>query len=76
MDLSQFRMINIELLKKDPYVFPEQEPPIILDSKSAICMDKNSMYTKHTRHISRRMHLVENGEECNFNNTVWCGVCL
>ena len=72
MDLSNSRMLNIELLHKDPYVVPEQAPLIILDIKSGICMDKNGKYTKHTRHISRRMHFVINSEECNFHKTVWC----
>ena len=41
MYLSHFRMINNELINKDPYVFPGQEPLIILDIKSAVCMAKN-----------------------------------
>ena len=36
---------------------------IVLDSKSTMCMAKNGKYTKHTRHISRRMHIVRNGEK-------------
>ena len=39
--------------------------------KPGICMAKNGKYTKHTRHISRRMHFVINGEECNFHKTLW-----
>ena len=35
-------------------------------------MAMNGKYTKHTRNISRIMHLVRNGEECNINKTVWC----
>ena len=39
--------------------------------KSAVRMAQNVMESKHTRHISIRMHLVMNGEECNFHRTVW-----
>ena len=35
-------------------------------------MNNNFKDTKHTRHIARRMHFVINGEECNFQLTVWC----
>ena len=34
-------------------------------------MDKNDKDTKKTRHISRRMTFVTNGEECNMNKKVW-----
>ena len=46
----------------DTDVVPEQAPLIILDKKLAICISKNVKYTKHTRHIYRRMHLARNGE--------------
>ena len=39
-----------------------QAPPIILDSRSTVFMDKNDKYTKHTRNISRRVNFVRNGE--------------
>ena len=35
-------------------------------------MDKNGKYTKHTRNILRRMHLIKNGECWNLHRTVWC----
>ena len=56
MDLAHFRMSIHELLNKDPDMVPEEAPLIILDSKSAMCMDKDGKYTIHTRHIARRMH--------------------
>ena len=65
-------MLNNDLLNKNPDVVPEQAPQIILDIKSDVCMAKNSKDTKHTRHISRIIHFVRNGEECNFHKTVWC----
>ena len=34
-------------------------------------MNKNGKYTKHTRHISRRTHLVINVKEWNFHKTLW-----
>ena len=51
MTLAHFRMLINELLNKDPDVFPEEAPLIILDSNSAVCMAKNGKDTKHTRHI-------------------------
>ena len=63
MDLAHFRMLINELLNKYPDIVPEEAPLIALDIKSAICMAKNGMDTKHTRHIARRMNLVRNGEK-------------
>ena len=54
--LAQFIMLIHELLNKDPYIISEEALLIVLDSKSAICMDKNGRDKKHTRHIARRMH--------------------
>ena len=67
MALAHFRMLIHELLNKDPVIVPEEAPLIVLDSKSAMCMDDNGKDTKHTRHIVRRMHLVRNGEKCNMH---------
>ena len=35
-------------------------------------MAKNGKYTKHTRYISRRMHLVRNGEKYKMHKIDWC----
>ena len=60
--LSQFRMIKNELMNKDPYVVLEQSHIIIYGiEKSALCITQNGKDTKQTRHISRRMHFVING---------------
>ena len=67
MALAHFRMLVHELINKDPDIVPEGAPLIVLDSKSAICMAKNGKYTKDTRHISRRMNFVRNGEKCNMH---------
>ena len=56
-------MLNNELLNTDLDVVPEQAPIIILDIKSYICMTNNGEDTKHTKHTSRRMYFVRNGEE-------------
>ena len=61
-----------ELLNKDPYIFLEEAPLIVLGIKSAMCMDKHGNYTKHTRHIPRRIHFVRNGENCKIHNIDWC----
>ena len=63
MALAHFRMLIHESLNKDPYIFPEEALLIILDRKSAICMDNNGKDINHTRHISSRVHLVRNGEK-------------
>ena len=46
MDITQFGMLNIELMNKDTDVVPEKAPLIILDRKSAVCMANNSKDTK------------------------------
>ena len=63
MDLAHFRMLIHELINKDPDIVTEEAPLIVLDSKSAMCMDKNGRDTKNNRHIARRMHLVRDGEK-------------
>ena len=35
-------------------------------------MAKDGKYTKHTRHIARRMHFVRNGENCKMHKIDWC----
>ena len=62
MDLAHFRVLIHGLLNKDSDIFTEESPLIIFDSKSAVFMDKNGKYNKHTRHISGRVHFVRNGE--------------
>ena len=65
-----------ELLNKDPDIVPEEAPLIVLDSKCAMCMAKDDKDTKHTRHISRRMHFVRNGKKRKMHNIDWCEVGL
>ena len=61
MDLAHFRMLVHELLNEDPDMVPKEDPLIVLDGKYSMCMAKNGKYTKHTRHIARRMHFLRNG---------------
>ena len=35
-----------------------------MDIKNTVCMDNNGKDAKNTRHISRRVHFVRNGENC------------
>ena len=63
MDLAPFRMLNNELMNNFSGVVPYKAPIIILDIKSEVCSTNNGSETKHTRHISRKMKLVRNGEE-------------
>ena len=72
MDLAHFRMLVHELLNEDPDMVRKEDPLVVLDSKSAMCMAKNGRDTKHTRHISRRMHFVRNGEKCKMQKIDWC----
>ena len=72
MALENFRMLIHELLNKDPEIVPEEAPLIVLDSKYAMCMDKNGKYTKHTRNIERIMYFVRNGEKCKILKIDWC----
>ena len=72
MDLSNFRMSIHEFFNKDPNIAPEEDPMIILDINYAVCMSNNGKDTKHTRHISRIIHLVRNGEKCKIHNIEWC----
>ena len=62
MALEHFRMLIHELLNKDPDIVPDESPLIILDSKSAVCMANNGKDINRTRHISRRVYFVRNGE--------------
>ena len=61
MALEYFRMLIHELLNKNPDIVPEEASLIRLDSKSYVCVSNSGKDTKHTRHISRRVHFVQNG---------------
>ena len=39
-------------------------------------MAKNGNDNKHTRHISRRVNFVRNGEKCKMYKIYWCEVVL
>ena len=60
------------LLNKDTYIVPEEAPLIILDINYVVCMTNNGKYTKHTRHISRRVHFVRNSEKFKMHKIDWC----
>ena len=72
MDLENFRMLIHELFNKDPDIVPEEDPLVVLDSKSAMCMANNGKDTKHTRYIVRRIYLISNGEKCKMHKNDWC----
>ena len=59
-------------LNEDPDIVTEKTPLIILHIKSAVCMANNGNDIKHTRHISRRVHFVRNGENCKIHKIDWC----
>ena len=72
MALAHFRMLIHKLLKKDTDIVPEEYPLIILDRKSAVCMNKNGKDTKHKRHIFRIVHFVRNGENYKMHKIDCC----
>ena len=72
MDLAHFRMLIHELLNKYPDIVPEEAPIIILGIKCSVCMAKNGKDTKNTRHITRRVHFVRNGENYKMHKIYWC----
>ena len=43
-----------------------------MDSEYATCMAKNGKYTKHTRHIARRMYFVRKEEKRKMHKIDWC----
>ena len=52
--------------------YTEEYTIIILDSKSAVCMDKNGKETNHTMHIERRVKFSRNGEKWKMQKIDWC----
>ena len=72
MTLAHFRILVHDLLNEDLDMVPKEAPLIVLDSKSAMCMTKIGMDTKHTRNIARRIHFVRNGEKCKMHKIDWC----
>ena len=64
-------MLIHEVLNKDPDIVPEEAPLIFLYSKSDMYMANNGKYNKHTRHISRKMNFVSNGEKCKMHKIDW-----
>ena len=65
-------MLIHEFLDKDPDIFLEETPLIVLGSKSSMCMAKNGKDTKHTRHIARGMIFLRNGEQYKMHKIDWC----
>ena len=60
MALAHISELIHELLNKDPDIVPEDDPLIVFDSKSDMCMANNGKDTKHTRHIARIIYFVRN----------------
>ena len=46
LTLAHFRMLVHELLNEDPYMVLKEDPLIVLDRKSAVCMAKIGKDTK------------------------------
>ena len=72
MALANFRMLVHELLNEYPDMVPNENPLIVLDRKSAMCISKNGKDNKHTIHLARIMHFERNGEKCKMHKIYWC----
>ena len=72
MALANSRILIHEFLNNYPDVVPEEAPLIVLDSKPAMCIDKNGKDTKHTIQIARRIHCLSNVEKCKMHSIDWC----
>ena len=70
MASAHFMMLINELLNKVTDIVPEEPSPIILDSKSSMCMAKNGKDTKHTRHIARIMHFYGMEKSARFTRLI------
>ena len=65
-------MLVHKLLNKHTDIIPDEDPLIILDIRSAVCMANYGKDTNHTIHIYRRVHFLRNGENCIMHNIYWC----
>ena len=72
MALAHFRVLIHEYLNNYPDMVPKEDPLVVLDSKSAMCMAKNGKDTKHSRHLARIMNFVSNGEKWKMHKIDWC----
>ena len=67
MDLTHFRMLIHDFLRKNLDIVSEEAPLIILYGKSFVYMDMNDKDTKHISHIARRSYFVRNREKLKMN---------
>ena len=58
-------------MSNDPDIVLDEDPLIVLDSNSSMCTANSGNNTKHTRHISRRMNFVSNGETFKMHKIDW-----
>ena len=58
-------------MNKYPDIVPQKSPIVVLDNKSAVCMDKNGKDTKYTRHIARIENFVRNGDRFKIHKIYW-----
>ena len=72
MDLAHFMMLIHEFLNKDTDIVPEEDPLIILDSKSSVFMANNDKYINNTSHIAIRVDFVRNYEIRKIHKMDWC----
>ena len=65
-----YQNVSSGIFNEDPDMVPKEDPLIVLDIKSDMCMSKNVKDTKHTRHIARRIHFVRNGEKFKMHKNI------
>ena len=63
MATSHVRMVSNDFEGIQVDAYGETPLKILLDSESAIAMSKNSRDSKRTRHINRRIHYIQQGQE-------------
>ena len=76
MPLEHFRMLIHEFLSKDPYIVSYEASLIVLKKKSDVCMANNGKDNKHTRHNTKIVSMLRNGENCKMHKIDWCGGSL
>ena len=72
MALAHFRILIHELFNKYTDIVLEAETIIILDGNSAVYMANNGKDANHTRHISRKVHLLRNVKNYKMYKIDWC----
>ena len=69
---STFQDINSWIIEQGYRYSSGGTPPIVFDSKSAVCIASNGKDTNHTRHIANRVQFVRNGKSRKIHKIDCC----